>query len=888
MSINPTNQLLSSVKPKEQLSVPTLNQKPASKKNVLTKKIAKIFKNAKQVPANSKSMEYDPLKRVLSDNASIGFAETLDTQAPTLLETGPIFYQMDHIETQLPLAVRPKTQRIIQRENPIENLQKILNQWLEDSSIKRNYINQSSNQKAPNCTNALQRILAFFQNTDEKVLDLSNLNLTSLPDVFYFPSFLNRLSEITLSQNNLTSLPQSFKSLQALTVLDLTDNSFAEFPELLVKLPNLKYLDLSKNQLTQLPESLTELRALQALLVRGNQLTELPIDLGKLDKLEILELGINQLKNLPESCVNLKNLKDLSISHNQFVRLPEFIGSLSRLEELRIRNNQIQDLPESLIQLKALKKIYLAYTCLSELSLKILCQLPDCSINGLEYTSLCQRKRGSYQEDQSTSKEILNQWKQKNIGQEPANRVQALHNVRSFCKNANTNTLNLRKLDLTDLPNIFHFEPFVSRLEHLDISGNKLQELPPSICSLKALKTLNLSNNQFHNESLADLPELFLQSATLIRLELDGNRLNICPKFLCNLPNLKVLNISKNDLLCDLEALGSLQNLKDLDLSYNSNLAFFTHQILHLPCIDRIDLTGCDSLHSVFLNTVRETIAGLDRVLHISYPLPSLMEAEEPIEQSLKRLCQIAKREPIDLCALLKVREVRSWLNRLFSIADFQQGGNVQEALAVNVLDCLHEANNNPDFRQVFTHTIRDATESCADRVALSFIDARLAYRLVTIDIHNMRELADFLIKGPCSIAILKELAQQFILQSSSSVDQIEVHLGLLVTLKRELDLPIDIEKMSHFKFSELTPKDLHDAKQYVLKMRKDSYYELLISQDKWKEALKKHYSSKFKEIEEKRDAAMQEGKDEEAIVKKFNKRLIKLTKTALQAESSR
>jgi len=82
-------------------------------------------------------------------------------------------------------------------------------------------------------------------------------------------------------------------------------------------------------------------------------------------------------------------------------------------------------------------------------------------------------------------------------------------------------------------------------------------------------------------------------------------------------------------------------------------------------------------------------------------------------------------------------------------------------------------------------------------------------------------------------------------------VDEIEVYLGYLVKLKKELELP-NVESMLFFNISCITEQDLQDAKTFILKNRhlKETYCSFLIEQELWINTLRFHFPKKMKTIE--------------------------------------
>ncbi|XP_050295445.1 leucine-rich repeat-containing protein 59-like [Anthonomus grandis grandis] len=101
-------------------------------------------------------------------------------------------------------------------------------------------------------------------------IDLSMSDLSEVPVKEI--AALKKTFSLDLSNNRLTSLPDTFISLTFLTKLDLSKNELTELPEEFGQLSKLKYLDLYKNNLERLPLSFGQFTALRFLDLKDNPL----------------------------------------------------------------------------------------------------------------------------------------------------------------------------------------------------------------------------------------------------------------------------------------------------------------------------------------------------------------------------------------------------------------------------------------------------------------------------------------------------------------------------------------------------------------------------------------------------------------------------------------
>ncbi len=98
--------------------------------------------------------------------------------------------------------------------------------------------------------------------------------------------------------------------------LDLSDLGLTSLPEMIGSLTWLKRFDLDKNRLQTFPKSFSELTLLESLDLSNNLLETLPESFGNLTSLEILILNDNRLEKLPDSMVSLTNLLMLYLPDN--------------------------------------------------------------------------------------------------------------------------------------------------------------------------------------------------------------------------------------------------------------------------------------------------------------------------------------------------------------------------------------------------------------------------------------------------------------------------------------------------------------------------------------------------------------------------------------------
>lgn len=403
-------------------------------------------------------------------------------------------------------------------------------------------------------------------------LDLSGQYLTSLPQAIYTLQKLQVLklgwNKTTKSRNYFTDLPKGLAQLTNLYWLDLSGNSLPELPEELAQLTNLHYLDLSRNNLTELPSWLANLINLQSLNLSGNEIRDLPKELARLVNLRALYLEENALRELPGWLVNLTNLNSLYLSENDLIELPDWLGQLANLQVLHLSYTNLTELPESLAQLTGLYSLDLNGNDLEELP-KWLANLNNLQSLYLSSNSL---------EKLPKSLARLTNLKSLYLGSNPLTELPEW-----LAQLTNLRDLDLSYTILTELPEWLIRLP---NLQLLDLSSTSLVEIPGEIAQLTNLQSLFVSDNE-----LTDLPEALKSLVNLQSLDLSENMLTTLPDWLVQLKKLSFLDLSDNDLTEIPEALINLISLESLNLSGN-NLTKVPEWLAQLTNLHYLNLRG--------------------------------------------------------------------------------------------------------------------------------------------------------------------------------------------------------------------------------------------------------------------------------------------------------
>ena len=198
--------------------------------------------------------------------------------------------------------------------------------------------------------------------TDLLHLDLSQNELDALPPQL---RRLANLQVLVLSHNPLTHFQiRPLPSLTELRTLHMrnTQRTISNIPVGLDGLIHLSDVDLSENQLTKIPEGLLSLPNVRRLNLGSNLLTEVSHGIEKWTNIETFILSRNKIKSLPPTLTKLTKMKRLYLNENQldFEGIPSGMSKLVNLQTFSAADNLLEMIPEGLCRCGSLKVLILA------------------------------------------------------------------------------------------------------------------------------------------------------------------------------------------------------------------------------------------------------------------------------------------------------------------------------------------------------------------------------------------------------------------------------------------------------------------------------------------------------------------------------------------------
>ncbi|KAM9461021.1 leucine-rich repeat serine/threonine-protein kinase 1 [Clarias gariepinus] len=352
------------------------------------------------------------------------------------------------------------------------------------------------------------------------VLDVSHNGLSSLPSVVPW-GFIN-LHTLNLSHNKLKELPTPQSSQEIICL-------------------RLRQVNLCENQLESLPVGFLHLSQIQRLFAAKNRLSVLfSIPNGTnwigLRRLQELDVSDNHLIDLPSSVMHcFKSLNSFNISKNRLSRFPD--PWACPLKICKAASNQIESLPDtiSIFWRTHLKEVDFSENALKELPSYIF------ELEAIVSLKLCG--------NQITTLPPPNKWKCSQLRTLDLSRNQLGKQIRTE-ENAKTRRLPFlttwHRRDPEPACPIQFPEILRDSLEVLFLNDNQLDCVPPSVCTLKTLSELYLSNNP----GIQELPAELGQLSNLWQLDIEELNISNVPADVCRDGPAAVLAFLRAELRC--------------------------------------------------------------------------------------------------------------------------------------------------------------------------------------------------------------------------------------------------------------------------------------------------------------------------------------------------
>lgn len=412
--------------------------------------------------------------------------------------------------------------------------------------------------------------------------DLTN-GVTSIPESI---GKCTKLEQLYIANGKISTLPWGVQYLINCTDVEIYNcPKMVRYPNALNMMPNIELLNIANN-----PQWTHEV------LFEG--LTRLANGAGK-EKLQMLYCGGNNLEEIPENFNNIVKFGMLDLSYNKIKRIHAF-GKKINFVQLFLNNNQITEIPRDadgvFCGVEDVEDFNFSYNNLTELPDLFTWNTPYVmsSVN-FSHNNISKIENGDDYHGILVGTLDLSY-----------NKFTTFPAIFTTKANSGVSQLNLAGNGIESFPDGSLKGKNVAWLESLDMSYNKLKELPKEFTAqyLPYLYGIDLSYNRFDKFPTAPLNVSRL-TVYAIRGQRDakGNRcLTEWPTGLYTCPSLRAFYISSNDLRKIDDTISYL--IYYFDISDNPNISIdlsavcpYIRSGAYILAYDRTqDIRGCDAL----------------------------------------------------------------------------------------------------------------------------------------------------------------------------------------------------------------------------------------------------------------------------------------------------
>ncbi|RYF26203.1 MAG: hypothetical protein EOO42_02060 [Flavobacteriales bacterium] len=375
---------------------------------------------------------------------------------------------------------------------------------------------------------------------------------------------------------------------------------------------------------TNVYPSLRSFKKLRKLILGGSSLGRIPTILGE-DFLELEELSMDRMGAVPvfpENFGNLVKLKSLvfsplgSVDPNTVVVLPKSFANLKALESITFSYIGFVDFNGTLGALTNLKTLSTFMLAMPD-DIGNLKQLTDldiyCKRGGIpqSFSECSSLTFARMRFDDSISDELVLPTKigdLKNLEILELTSQKLFNLPASFTELTRLKTLRLEAINLEKIPDSFGK---LLALESLNIYG-KFAKIPNSFGDLSKLSTLFISG------AAQTLPDSFGNLSSLTYFNAESSALRTLPQSFGKLKKLRQIALRFSNIEELPSSFGDLDELESLDLS-DTKLKSFPKSLLHLKSINRLILNNTNT------GDIPEEISGMKKGVAIyMYQVPNL------------------------------------------------------------------------------------------------------------------------------------------------------------------------------------------------------------------------------------------------------------------------
>jgi len=140
--------------------------------------------------------------------------------------------------------------------------------------------------------------------------------------------------------------------------LNLNHNTWKSLPAELINFSTkLIHLQMSNNQLTSVPESIGALTLLRTLDVSLNRIETIDAAIGKCIRLRRFDFSKNQVEYLPAEIGSCVLMEEFIACDNQLINFPKEMLQMFVISVIDVRNNKLKALPTGLCRLPTITKL---------------------------------------------------------------------------------------------------------------------------------------------------------------------------------------------------------------------------------------------------------------------------------------------------------------------------------------------------------------------------------------------------------------------------------------------------------------------------------------------------------------------------------------------------